>query len=450
MAFSRFATQLCLRVGALFALLAALAALVTGTDFVVVPGLVGATAVWQAWNVYRFVNRTNVELARFLDAIRYDDFSPSFSMGHLGPSFADLKTAFETVMERFRATRESREVQRRYLEALVEHIPIALISVQSDGKVEMLNNAARQLLDSPRRNSLRSLESFGAVFQRDVDRARAGERRLTRTQIDGVERHLILNATEIKTGGESQRLLSLQDIQRELDATELSAWQDMVRVLSHEIGNSITPIASLAKTADDMVIDLRRELGRESELGDLVSDIHDAIDTITRRSEGLMRFVVSYRQLTHLPPPQKHQIALTAYFRRLERLLATDWKDRGVTLHLGQPPEGLTVAADESLLDQAIINIVSNAADAATAAENPQVWLDARLSERGRPIIEIGDNGAGIDDELAEKIFLPFFTTKAKGSGVGLSLARQVMLMHKGAITARPRPGGGALFQLSF
>ena len=449
MAFNRFATQLLAQTAVLFALLVALAAVLQSTEFVVVPCLLGAAVILQAGRVYRFVNRTNLELARFLDAVRYDDFSQSFSMGHLGESFGELKTAFDTVMDRFRATREARESQRQYLEALVEHIPIAIVAVQSDGRVEMLNNAARQLLDSPRRNSVRSLESFGAIFARDVDQARAGERRLTRTEIDGVERHLILNATEITSDGDTQRLISLQDIQRELDATELSA-QDMVRVLSHEIGNSITPIASLAKTADDMVIELRDGLGRESELGDLVSDIHDAVDTITRRSDGLMRFVVSYRQLTHLPPPQKHQIALSAYFRRLERLLAVEWKDRGVRLHLGVPAQGLTIAADESLLDQAIINIVTNAADAASTADEPQVWIDARLSERGRPVIEIGDNGGGVDPELAERIFLPFFTTKTEGSGIGLALARQVMLMHRGAITARPRPGGGALFQLSF
>jgi nitrogen fixation/metabolism regulation signal transduction histidine kinase len=251
-------------------------------------------------------------------------------------------------------------------------------------------------------------------------------------------------------GGNVRRLISLQDIQTELDATELSAWQDMVRVLSHEIGNSITPIASLARTADDMVVDLRERIDDRGETAELISDIHDAIDTITRRSEGLMRFVKSYRELTRLPPPKKRQISLRSYFARLERLLAAEWSDRGVTLHMGAPAEGLTIAADESLLDQAIINVVRNAADAASAADDPQVWLDARLSERGRPVIEIADNGAGFDAEVAEKIFLPFFTTKADGSGIGLSLARQVMLLHRGAISARPRDGGGALFQLSF
>jgi nitrogen fixation/metabolism regulation signal transduction histidine kinase len=450
MVFSRFASQLFARVVALFALIAALAAVLVITDFVAVAAILGAAAVAQAWAVIRFVNRTNAELTRFLEAIRYDDFTQSFSIGHLGESFADLKSAFEDVMERFRSTRTDREIQRRYLETLIEHVPVAIISVDDGGAVSLLNNAARRLLDSAAETTVGELDRYGASFQQDVNRAATGDRTLTRARIDGVERQLILSTTQITMGGNVRRLISLQDIQTELDATELSAWQDMVRVLSHEIGNSITPIASLARTADDMVVDLRERIDDRGETAELISDIHDAIDTITRRSEGLMRFVKSYRELTRLPPPKKRQISLRSYFARLERLLAAEWSDRGVTLHMGAPAEGLTIAADESLLDQAIINVVRNAADAASAADDPQVWLDARLSERGRPVIEIADNGSGFDAEIAEKIFLPFFTTKADGSGIGLSLARQVMLLHRGAISARPRDGGGALFQLSF
>jgi nitrogen fixation/metabolism regulation signal transduction histidine kinase len=450
MVFSRFASQLFARVVALFALIAALAAVLVITDFVAVAAILGAAAVAQAWAVIRFVNRTNAELTRFLEAIRYDDFTQSFSIGHLGESFADLKSAFEDVMERFRSTRTDREIQRRYLETLIEHVPVAIISVGDGGAVSLLNNAARRLLDSAAETTVGELDRYGASFQQDVNRAATGDRTLTRARIDGVERQLILSTTQITMGGNVRRLISLQDIQTELDATELSAWQDMVRVLSHEIGNSITPIASLARTADDMVVDLRERIDDRGETAELISDIHDAIDTITRRSEGLMRFVKSYRELTRLPPPKKRQISLRSYFARLERLLAAEWSDRGVTLHMGAPAEGLTIAADESLLDQAIINVVRNAADAASAADDPQVWLDARLSERGRPVIEIADNGSGFDAEIAEKIFLPFFTTKADGSGIGLSLARQVMLLHRGAISARPRDGGGALFQLSF
>ena len=165
-----------------------------------------------------------------------------------------------------------------------------------------------------------------------------------------------------------------------------------------------------------------------------------------------MRFVKSYRELTQMPPPTLRPLALGEYLTRLGKLLAGEWAGRGVELHVSPPPDGLTLSADESLLDQALINLLGNAADAASSGGGtaPQVWLEARLSERGRPVIEIGDNGPGLDDALGDRIFLPFFTTKAEGSGIGLALARQVMLVHRGAITAGTRPGGGALFRLTF
>ena len=447
MVFNRFAKQVTVRIAALFATLLVLAYLVAETDLVAVSALVAALMLLQAALVVRFVHRTNRELTRFLGAIRYDDFQQSFSMGELGPTFADLKSAFEEVMVRFRAARLEREAERRYLEALVEHVPVAIVAISDDGKVELLNNAARRLLNASAATAVDQLVVYGAAFQRDLAQSKAGERTVTRIELDGVQRHLILSTTQINVTGAAIRLVTLQDIQSELDWNELSAWQDMARVLSHEIMNSLTPIASLARTADEMVDDLARRAGAEDEL---VADIHAAIRTLARRSDGLMRFVRSYRQFTQMPPPSLRPLGLREYFQRLEKLLLTEWAGRGIELHVAPPANGLTVLADDTLLDQAVINLLRNAADAASAAPAPQVWLDARLSDRGRPVIEIGDNGPGVDEALGEKIFLPFFTTKPEGSGIGLALARQVMLVHKGAITASSRPGGGALFRLTF
>jgi nitrogen fixation/metabolism regulation signal transduction histidine kinase len=424
-----------------------LAYLVAETELVAVSAVVAALMFLQAVLVVHFVHRTNRELTRFLGAIRYDDFQQSFSMGELGPSFADLKVAFEEVMVRFREARLDREAQRRYLEALVEHVPVAILALHDDGAVELLNNAARRLLNASATIAVDQLVVYGAAFQRDIAQSKTGERTVTRIELDGVQRHLILSTTQITVTGAVIRLVTLQDIQSELDWNELSAWQDMARVLSHEIMNSLTPIASLARTADEMVDDLAKRVGAEDEL---VADIHSAIHTLARRSDGLMRFVRSYRQFTQMPPPSLRPLALREYFLRLEKLLLTEWAGRGVELNVAPPANGLTVLADDSLLDQAVINLLRNAADAAAASPTPRVWLDARLSDRGRPVIEIGDNGPGVDEGLGEKIFLPFFTTKPEGSGIGLALARQVMLVHKGAITASARPGGGALFRLTF
>jgi len=442
----RFAAEVAVRVGALFATLTTLIGVLGTSRLVVVPALLGGAALLQGWLLVRLVQRSNRELCRFLGAIRYDDYQQSFAIGPLDPSFAELEGAFEEVMARFRQTRLDREAQRLYLEALVEHAPVAILSLREGGEIELVNSAARRLLNASVSLRLEQLVQFGAAFQRDIAQSRASQRAVTRIDVDGVGRRLILSTTELVVAGAPVRLITLEDIQSELDSSELAAWQDLAQVLSHEIMNSLTPIASLARTSEEMVRDLIAGGAREEALADL----EDAVGTLARRSDGLMRFVSSYRQFTQMPPPTLRLLALNEYFPRLERLLVSEWQERGVDIHVGSPADGLAIMADDSLLDQALINLVKNAVDAARASDRPQVWLDARLSERGRPIIEVGDNGPGVDESLCEKIFLPFFTTKSTGSGIGLALARQVMLMHSGAITAASRPGGGALFRLTF
>jgi two-component system, NtrC family, nitrogen regulation sensor histidine kinase NtrY len=443
MASSRFALEVSLRVGALFATLAALAWLLAATGLRAVPVLLGAVAALQVWLLVRVVQRTNRELGRLLGALRFDDVGPSFSVGRLGAGFGELQGAIDEVMERFRESRLEREAQRRYLEALVEHVPVAILTLKDDGRVGLENGAARRLLDATGWTTLDGLVAYGAVFQRDLAQCKPGDRLVTRIEIDGVKRQLVLSATRLVVSGAPVRVVTLEDIQSELDWNELSAWQDMARVLSHEIMNSLTPISSLARTAEELVDELAPG-------GEAAADLRAAVHTVARRSDGLMRFVSSYREITHLPPPSPRPIALPDYFRRLARLLMPEWQRRGIALHVGTPPVGLAIVADEALLDQAMINLLRNAADAAAAGTQPQVWLDARLSERGRPIIEIADNGPGLEAALEDKIFLPFFTTKPEGSGIGLALARQVMLVHKGAITTGERPGGGAVFRLTF
>ncbi|HVV82065.1 MAG TPA: ATP-binding protein [Kofleriaceae bacterium] len=475
----RFARAVAVRLAALFATMVAVVYLAARTELPVATALTGGLALAQAALLVHYVHRTNRELVRLLGAIRYDDFQQSFTIEELGPTFADLKGAFDEVIGRFRAARLDREAQRRYLEALVEHVPVGILALHEDGAVELLNSAARRLLDAAAPTRIDALVAYGAGFQRDLVQSHPGDRLLTRIELDGVQRHVVLSATRLTITGQAIKLVTLQDIQSELDWNELSAWQDMAQVLSHEIMNSLTPIASLARTADDLVGQLAdRERPRDGaapggggddedaddddaddddaddEHEELVADLRAAIQTLARRSDSLMRFVRNYRQFTQLPPPSLRPLPLRDYFARLEPLLAAEHRPRGVDLHVTLPAAGLTITADDALLDQAIINLVRNAADAATsrpaAGQRPQVWLDARLSDRGHPVIEIGDNGPGVDDTLGDRIYLPFFTTKPEGSGIGLALARQVMLVHKGAITAGTRPGGGALFRLTF
>jgi len=260
-------------------------------------------------------------------------------------------------------------------------------------------------------------------------------------------------------GGNKELLLSMQDIQSELDTAQLQAWQDLVRVLTHEIMNSITPVASLAQTAADLVDDIKEKSesvpNLKQEIGEDLEDVTNAVNTVARRSEGLMQFVTSYRRLTRLPEPNKKQTAIATLFEQAKLLTSKLPGAEQITIETSVIPTSLSVDADRDMVEQVLVNLLQNAVHAlfeTTSEEKPNgiISLSAQLNKRGRVVIEVADNGSGISEELATKVFVPFYTTKRDGSGVGLALTRQVMIAHSGDVTVRKNKQGGATFSLMF
>ncbi|MDH4255344.1 MAG: ATP-binding protein, partial [Gammaproteobacteria bacterium] len=259
-----------------------------------------------------------------------------------------------------------------------------------------------------------------------------------------------LATTEIIIGSASERLISLQDIQSELDATQAEAWQDLVKVLTHEIMNSITPVTSLASTAAELSSDIVVKAGHESSIAADLADLHHAVSTIARRSGSLMQFVESYRQISRMTPPKKKRVFLSDLLAAAGDLARAEWPHTRAELEIRVDPPGLDVQADPDLLEPVLLNLLRNAYQATSHVERPRIELSARLNRRGNVMIEVSDNGPGVPDELTRKIFVPFFTTKEGGSGVGLALARQVMIAHGGFIRVARSEAGGARFSLTF
>lgn len=403
-----------------------------------------------AAELWRFVSRTNREVSRFLDAVRFADYSQRFDFDKAGSGFAELGRTFTRIIDEMRDRRAGQESGMRHLKALIEHIPVPLMTVHADDAITLQNNAARRLFGATHVTRVNDLRQFGPGFARAVDEAIAGDRELVTFTVEGAEYQLTLAATEVIIDGDRERLISLQDIQSEIDATQAEAWQDLVRVLTHEIMNSITPVTSLAQTAAELVDDVVRETGPSSPIAEELEDVQSAVATVARRSDSLLQFIDSYRQISRLAPPEKKRVALADLFETVTSLAQAEWDEPGVALVSSVEPSGLYVYADRDLLEPVLLNLLRNAWQATKDTDEARVELRGRLNRRGNTVIEIEDNGHGVPDEIATKIFVPFFTTREGGSGVGLALARQVMIAHGGFIRLGQKNGAGTTFTLTF
>ena len=389
------------------------------TEHIAVPAVVVLVVLLQVFVLLRTVEKHVDTLEDFFAAINYEDLTRKYVTDDID---AELKTAFNRIIDRFRVARAERELQAGYLETVVRHVPIPLMAVRSDGSLRLTNNPLKRLTGL---NTMTSIDDFGRLdaqlpgMLKAID---AGQQRLLQSRFRDIPVELRVAVAEVRIEGNTERIYSIENLSGELSARESSAWRNLIRVLTHEIMNTLTPVASLAETAVPMT-------GQ----ADAKDELRDAIETIARRSRGLIGFVERYRELLQLPRPQPELLSVSDMLNGVVRLMSDELQDVDVTVAV--EPQSLEVRADPVLIDQVLVNLVRNAAQAMAGTDSPTLELRARL-DYGRIVVQVADNGAGIPDEIADQVFVPFFTTKRDGSGIGLSVSRQIMMAHGGELAA--------------
>jgi len=344
-----------------------------------------------------------------------------------------------------------KDVQSQYLKTIVQHLGIGLITFDRKGDIQIINTTAKNLLKVSQLKNISGITKLSEPLVNSFQNLRTGGQDLIKIQHEGYTYQLSIYAIELTLKGEPFKLITLQNIQSELEEKEMEAWQNLIRVLTHEIMNSITPISSLAATVDaNISSNIEKNKDRYEIDKDDLDDIQIAIKTIQRRSEGLIRFVSDFRNLTRIPIPQIKEVKVKEIFQRVITLFKHDLDQDNINVITSIKPDELILKVDPELIEQVMINIVKNAIQAFEEEPWKQIKLSASRDNKNNVTIRIQDNGVGIDEEALGKIFIPFFTTKKNGSGIGLSLSKQIMRQHKGAIKVVSNVDEGTEFSLRF
>ncbi|GAB3729819.1 sensor histidine kinase [Spirosoma lituiforme] len=408
-------------------------------------------------NLYRYVTGLNRKLTRFLESVRYSDFAVSFRAdSNLGPSFHELNDQFNEVLDAFRQARAEKEANLHYVNTIVQHVNVGLLTFDATGQVELVNQTALRLLGIYR---LRTLNDLNATHADLADVLRASTTSSTPVSYQtGTDGELSVRCTAVRLRGRLVTVASMQNIRSELQQRELDAWQNLTKVLRHEIMNSITPIVSLAGTMRDIVEtdlvplalpgDGSRETARfPAVVAESVNDLRDALMTIEQRGAGVMQFVDAYRHFTAIPQPVFADVSVEQLLRHVVQLVQSDAQKHRIPISVSSP--NLAIWADVAQIEMVLLNLIKNAVESLGKTPNPTIRLDAEALGP-RVVIRVTDNGTGIEPEALEQIFIPFYTTKKTGSGIGLSLSRQIMQLHNGQLTANSKPGEGSTFSMTF
>ena len=416
--------------------------------------------IFQIFNFVQFINKTNIELSQFIEAVQYRDFSLQFTEKNAPVSVRQLRRAFNQINATFKQLSSEREEQYQYLQKILELVDTGILSYNQTGEVGWINESFKRMMNIPYLRDISSLEKRDNAVYQTIMSLENGDSQLVKIN----QKQVLLAKTTFLNDGIETSLVAFQNVNEAIEDTEAQAYQKLLRVMTHEIMNSVAPIASLAETMEKAL--LRKKGIKEGDTQDeglqksenleklfdseSLADITLGISTIRKRSENLLKFADTYRQLAKVSMTSFSEFYVRDLFEGVEILLENQLERYQIEFDVVIKDFNMIIEGDMVLIEQVLINLIINAIDAVKTQPNPTITLIAFFNQEERTVIEIRDNGVGMSVELLDKIFVPFFTSKANGSGIGLSLSKQIMTLHKGTITVNSSEGKGTVFRLGF
>jgi nitrogen fixation/metabolism regulation signal transduction histidine kinase len=405
----------------------------------------------QIAELVRFVNHTNRELARLFLAIRHSDFSITFRDPPLGKSFKELQYSMMEIIQAYKDVKIEKEAQYHFLQTLVKQLQFGIISLKNESTITIINPMAEQLAGIHGAKNWKLVRQLNPEFAERIDGLGDNTRSLMQFTVNGEKKTFSVDIRTPIILDQPHKLITFQDINSEIEQKEIEAWHKLIRILTHEIMNSVTPIASLTETMQTVLEDKEGKQKQVNEIQEeTIKDIRFSLKTIHKRSEGLLSFVDTYRKLTKVPQPTIESVAVREMLDEIIQLMQQHTNGiKSIEFTVDVVPPQLTVQADPKLIEQVLINLVTNSIQAINGKDIGLISLKG-YEKNNRIFIEVTDNGKGIPEKELGEIFVPFFSTKKEGSGIGLSLSKQIMSLHGGTIKVSSVAGQGTSFFLSF
>jgi two-component system, NtrC family, nitrogen regulation sensor histidine kinase NtrY len=444
-----FRTNIIVRVALIFLLGLGASYIAMNTAFWLVSVWMIAFTILSLVALIRFLEKYRRELSNFLMSLQQNDFTNTYPSTNNKKN--DLYHAFNVISSEFKKVRSQKESNFHFLQAIVEHTGVALICYSEESlKVKLMNEAAKSLFNKPYLTSIKSLNTVSSELVSSLTAHTSRSKQLLKIKIENELLPISMIIKSLVLEGENYKLIAFHDIRHELEEKELESWQKLMRVLTHEIRNSTIPISTLSEVVLQLFLDGNNERKSKNEIDDhTIEDAVEGLATIQKRSKGLVKFINTYNQLNKLPEPEFKNVCLNEVLTTVENLMRPTAENQKVELEITYNPKDKKINIDAQLIEQVLINLIKNAIEALENTDKPIISIEVSSTKYGSSIT-VHDNGPGIPEEAMDNIFTPFYTTKKDGSGIGLSLSRQIMKLHHGKISVKSITDSGTLFQLHF